>query len=166
VRGAPTPARTQTRRRPDNRHSGGALRAPHPSRGVHSLNHSRKRKREHVHYFSLSRTSPRGRVVGRGGRQTAVVGGIQCRPTHAVLSFPQEAPVRHSIIGRVLREADHRDPTLVADGRIMCRSRFLLWGSDVSPPPARVDPRRSAPRGACPTRPPRAPRRRAGSVPR
>jgi hypothetical protein len=72
--------------------------------------------------------------VGRGGRQTAAVGGIQRRPTHAVLSFPQEAPVRHSIIGRVLREADHRDPTLVADGRIMCRSRFLLWGSDVSPP--------------------------------
>jgi hypothetical protein len=30
-----------------------------------------------------------GRAVGRGGRQTAVVGGIQLRPTHAVLSFPQ-----------------------------------------------------------------------------
>jgi len=28
------------------------------------------------------------------------------------LSFPQEAPVRHSIIGRVSREAGHRDPTL------------------------------------------------------
>ena len=40
------------------------------------------------------------------------------------LSFPQEAPVRHSIIGRVLRDADRRNSTLVADGRIMCRSRF------------------------------------------
>jgi hypothetical protein len=30
--------------------------------------------------------------------------------------------VRHSIIGRVLRDADCRDLTLVADGRITCRT--------------------------------------------
>jgi hypothetical protein len=71
-----------------------------------------------------SRTSPRAARWGRSGRQTAVVGGIQRRPTHAVCPSRKRHLCDTASWGRVLRDADRRDPTLVADGRIMCRSRF------------------------------------------
>jgi hypothetical protein len=85
------------------------------------------------HVFRTASRAPSTTVGHNRTREPAKANG-GCRwhtaPSDARrLSFPQEAPVRHSIIGRVLRDADRRDPTLVADGRIMCRSTFPLRNS-------------------------------------
>jgi hypothetical protein len=74
ARGSDTRARTQTRRRPDNRHRGGALRAPHPTRGVHSLNHSRKRARRIA--------SQENSQVKRCAPDSVISQDIGDRPTH------------------------------------------------------------------------------------
>jgi hypothetical protein len=74
----------------------------------------------------------------RGGARRKANGGCRWHtaPSDArrfVLPARGTCATQHHRAG--VTEADHRDPTLVADGRIMCRSRFLLWGSDVSPLP-------------------------------
>jgi hypothetical protein len=67
-----------------------------------------------------------GAAEGNGGSSVAYRAADARR-----LFFPQEALVRRSIIGRVSRDADRRDPTRVADGRVMCRGSscgtFRIW---------------------------------------